>query len=60
MSEVKIPFTDGCVCEAVRYECSAAPIITFRWIFFVSDAQPWDEMDPGIPKYELYPPLPTA
>ena len=26
--------------------------------FFVSDAQPWDQMDPAIPKYELYPPRP--
>ena len=24
--------------------------------FFVSDAEPWDQMDPAIPKYELYPP----
>src|SRR6266436_1900009 len=24
--------------------------------FFVSDAPPWDQMDPAIPKYELYPP----
>ena len=24
--------------------------------FFVSDAQPWDTMEPGIPKYDLYPP----
>ena len=26
--------------------------------FFVSDAQAWDQMDPAIPKYELYPPSP--
>lgn len=26
--------------------------------FFVSDAQPWDQMDAGIPKFELYPPPP--
>jgi hypothetical protein len=25
---------------------------------FVSDTQPWDEMDPKIPKFEQYPPLP--
>jgi hypothetical protein len=24
--------------------------------FFVCDAQPWDQMDATIPKYELYPP----
>jgi hypothetical protein len=24
---------------------------------FVSDAQPWDQMDPAIPKFEQYPPL---
>jgi hypothetical protein len=24
--------------------------------FFVSDVQPWDLMDPVIPKYPLYPP----
>jgi len=24
---------------------------------FTSDAQPWDLMDPAIPKYEKYPPL---
>ena len=26
---------------------------------FVSDAQPWDQMDPAIPKFEQYPPIPT-
>jgi hypothetical protein len=26
--------------------------------FFVCDAQPWDQMDPAIPKYDLYPPKP--
>jgi hypothetical protein len=25
---------------------------------FVSDAQPWDQMDPAIPKFEQFPPLP--
>lgn len=25
---------------------------------WTSDAQPWDHMDPAIPKYELYPPSP--
>jgi hypothetical protein len=24
---------------------------------FVSDAQPWDQMDPAMPKFEQYPPL---
>ena len=24
---------------------------------FTSDAQPWDQMDPAIPKYEKYPPM---
>jgi hypothetical protein len=27
--------------------------------FFVSDAQPWDQMDPAIPKYKHYPPAPA-
>jgi hypothetical protein len=27
--------------------------------FFVSDAQPRDQMDPAIPKFEQYPPPPT-
>ena len=27
---------------------------------FVSDAQPWDQMDPAIPKFDQYPPLPTT
>src|SRR5437868_14392826 len=27
---------------------------------FVSDAQPWDQMDPAIPKFEQYPPLPGS
>jgi hypothetical protein len=26
---------------------------------FVSDAQPWDQMDPAIPKFEQYPPSST-
>src|SRR6266513_150545 len=26
---------------------------------FVSDAQPWDQMDPAIPKFGQYPPAPT-
>jgi len=25
--------------------------------FFVSDAQPWDLMDPAIPKFDFYPPM---
>jgi hypothetical protein len=25
---------------------------------FVCDAEPWDQMDPAIPKYEQYPPKP--
>ena len=28
--------------------------------FFVSDAQPWDHMDPSIPKYPVYPPPPKS
>jgi hypothetical protein len=24
---------------------------------FVSDAQPWDSMDPKLPKFEKYPPF---
>jgi len=27
--------------------------------FFISDAQPWDQMDPSIAKFEQYPPPPT-
>ena len=27
--------------------------------FFVSDAQPWDQMDPAIPKFKTYPPSPS-
>jgi hypothetical protein len=141
---MKLPFTGGCVCGAVRYECTAAPLLMFKchcrdcqhvtggafvpgllvpatafrltkgemryhftpslaggqhkrgfcaacgsrltgaehetetrpfigitagslddpsWFkpqmhFFVSDAQPWDEMDPALPKFKHYPPAP--
>ena len=27
---MKIPFTGGCVCRAIRYECSAEPIMMFK------------------------------
>jgi hypothetical protein len=28
-----------------------------KFDIFTSDAQPWDLMDPDIPKFELYPPM---
>jgi len=28
--ELKLPFTGGCVCGAIRYECTAAPIMMFK------------------------------
>jgi hypothetical protein len=30
-----------------------------RMDIFVSDAQPWDQMDPAIPKFDQYPPMPA-
>ena len=30
MPRIKIPFTGGCVCEAVRYECAAEPVMMFK------------------------------
>jgi hypothetical protein len=29
MSKVKIPFSGGCACGAIRYECSAEPVMKF-------------------------------
>lgn len=142
----KLPFTGGCVCGAIRYECTAEPLMMFKchcrdcqqvtgggfvpgllipisefrltkgelryhftpsaaggkhkrgfcpecgsritggesdrrppefigitagslddpgWFkpqmdFFTSDAQPWDGMDPSIPKFAHYPPPPKG
>jgi len=30
MSKIKIPFSGGCACGAIRYECSAEPIMMFK------------------------------
>jgi hypothetical protein len=30
MIRMKIPFNGGCVCGAIRYECSAEPIMMFK------------------------------
>jgi hypothetical protein len=142
-SKVKVPFSGGCACGAIRYECSAEPVMMFKchcrdcqhmtgsgfspavivpadafritrgelqyhftesagggqhrrgfcaqcgslitggenserprsivgvtagtlddpslfqpqMDIFVSDAQPWDSMDPKLPKFEKYPPF---
>ena len=141
---MKLPFTGGCLCGAIRYECTAEPIVmlkchcgdcqqasggpfapavlvpaeafrltkgTLRYHFasrekggkhkrgfcaecgaritggesetpsemvgllagslddpsefqptmdiFISDAQPWDQMDPSLPKFEEYPSSPN-
>lgn len=142
MAQTKVPFTGGCACGAIRYECNAEPVMMLKchcrdcqqltgggfapavlvpseafrvtrgqlhyhftpsiaggkhkrgfcpecgsritgaeseagdspfvgvlaaslddasWFqpqmdIFVSDAQPWDQMDPAIPKFEQYPP----
>jgi len=30
MSRMKIPFSGGCACGAIRYECCAEPIVMFK------------------------------
>ena len=30
MSRVKIPFSGGCACGAIRYECSAEPVVMLK------------------------------
>jgi len=48
MTVPRLPLTGGSVCRAIRYECSAEPVMMFKW----------DQMDPRIPKHALYPPRP--
>jgi hypothetical protein len=47
---------------AVNVGITAASLDDPSWFqpqmdIFVSDAQPWDQMDPAIPKFEQYPSL---
>lgn len=30
MSKIELPFTGGCVCGAVRYGCTAEPVMMFK------------------------------
>lgn len=30
MTEIKVPFTGGCICGAIRYACTAAPVMMFK------------------------------
>jgi hypothetical protein len=58
-----VPFTGGCACGAVRYECTAEPFMALNchcrdcqrasgsMDVFASSAQPWDHMNPALPKY---------
>jgi len=49
---MKTPFTGGCAYGAFRYECTAEPLAMFQC--HCSDAQPWDHMDPALPKFKKY------
>jgi hypothetical protein len=67
---VKTPFTGGCMCGAIRYECSSvnADFISLQagslddpsWFqsqadIYVASAQPWDYLNPDSPKFPKLP-----
>jgi hypothetical protein len=55
---MNISFAGACACGVTAGNLDDPSWFRPQMDFFVCDAQPWDQMDPAIPKYDLYPPKP--
>lgn len=43
--------TGSCLCEGVRYEIDAKPLLMYHCHAYVAFKAPWVEIDDGLPQY---------